>query len=690
MSGTSTYDTWADSPFVQWTNALGGHFFNPSQAGQPVWLTATPALLGEIGAPLGATCEDLVTVLVAGPPWDSARGELCRNARAAAASWRSRRRPPPPYPLYLGYLCLFAAAGATGDGAVRVNAYYPRLREFAKLPGTGTLKLFRDMAELWDDLERWSTADQQGALGLFRAAGVGQQRHIGLPLAQNLITPAERQALPAAYAAAGFQAGAEPAPEQLASALAAAAGARGLARLQGLLGAGTPPRDRELLLAVLADSLRVWRAQQAASRPVRPTPDAAARPARPQAGRLPQRGKVALAARLDRAAGRVELYLRVHLEPFPPVPVQLRAGQDLLLCEEQAGGWSTALSSDPSGGKAYPAQSLDWGAGAQLTAVKLGFGTALPAGGLRVLQPGSAHGLPHLLETGELDVGQPAVLLASEQAWPAVAPWGATGAGWLELAVDGLPAGWHLATVKQCPDPEPLQVLLPWRLQHARPRLLLQGGLRAGDGASHTYFDYARPAVRLSGGTGGEVIACCALELQPNAGGEHSLPSELQPGRHLLQARKGNAVVAEATIVLAVPAPAPQPGAAASAVVRPWAGRRDLLAVPALWQWHLGGERRGRDVSLLSRDGQCDRWLSTAPPPAGRPVWAVPPGWQPQAIYVGTGEPEGELPLLEQPSQAWVAILTGSDPRAGAVQPPREPALRQLWQDYQSKAHAYR
>lgn len=687
MSGTSSYTRWLESPFVRWNNALGEHFFSPRGAGQQVWLTCSPAVLTEVGAATGADAAGLVSVLLAGPPWDPRPGELCRNALAACSAWRSRRHPPPPFPLHLGYLCLFAAAGATGDGATRVNAYYPRLRDLAGLPGTGTPQLFSRMTELWEDLERWSAADTGGALGFFRATGVGQQRHIGLPLAQNLITPAERRALPLAYEAAGLRDAPLPGPEELA-ALLSRTGTRGLARLAALLGPETPQRDRELLLGLLSDSLVLWREHSPQRPGVLPTPPAAPRAARAAAAVLPERGRIALAARLDRAAGQIDIFLRLHLEPFPPVPVRLQAGATVLTCDEQAGGWSTPLT-DLAGSECR-ADTLDWAGGATLSSAELGFRAALPGGGLRVLQQGLLHGLPHLLETHELEAGQRTVLLADNATWPRVRAWGSAAAGWQEMHPSGLPDGWHLAAAQRCPDTSPLKTLLPWLPGPAAPKLVFDGGLRSGDGARHSYLDYARPTVRLAGGTGRETLTAGAVRLAADADGRHQLPPRLPAGRHTVQAHLDGLVAAEAHLVLAETTPAhPAPAQPATPLQR-WAGRRDLLLATGLWQRHLDGDRRARHVTLASRDGQAATWLSTAPPPAGSAVWAIAEGRPAHAVYVGGGDPADEAPLADRPAAAWLALLNGSDPRTGAVCPPDDPRLARLWQQYQEAARACR
>ena len=122
------------------------------------------------------------------------------------------------YPPYLAYLALFVLAGGH-EGTFDPRSYYPRLWELLDEPGTGTPPSFDRMLELWDDLERWSVHDCQGDLGIFEARIVGGKIHIGLPLAQTVLTESERSALPSVFAAAGLEAGSLPSDRELRRAL---------------------------------------------------------------------------------------------------------------------------------------------------------------------------------------------------------------------------------------------------------------------------------------------------------------------------------------------------------------------------------------------------------------------------------------------------------------------------------------
>ena len=63
------------------------------------------------------------------------------------------------------------------------------------------------MIDLWDDLEQWSVHDRTGELGVFQARIVGGKIHIGLPLAQTILTETERGDLPRMFADAKLDPG---------------------------------------------------------------------------------------------------------------------------------------------------------------------------------------------------------------------------------------------------------------------------------------------------------------------------------------------------------------------------------------------------------------------------------------------------------------------------------------------------
>ena len=108
-----------------------------------------------------------------------------------------------PLSAYVAYLGLFVlAAGLEGEFAA--NAYYPRLRMLIGEPMGSTLPSFDLMHEILDDLERWSNYDKHTELGIFTVRVAGSWKHVGLPIAQTILTEHERRALPAIFANANL------------------------------------------------------------------------------------------------------------------------------------------------------------------------------------------------------------------------------------------------------------------------------------------------------------------------------------------------------------------------------------------------------------------------------------------------------------------------------------------------------
>ena len=181
------------SRYLTWNDAIASRFFNPDRAGEPVYLFVTQEVLAEIGQQLGQSPDEFVAAVRAGPS-DVTRSGHCQRALQVAGGWRDRGYAYPPY---IAYLALFVlAAGHEGDFDPR--DYYPRLWDLLGEPRSGTPPSFDRMWELWQDLEEWSMHDRHEELGVFEARIVGGKDLIGFPLAQTVLTEAERRALPQA------------------------------------------------------------------------------------------------------------------------------------------------------------------------------------------------------------------------------------------------------------------------------------------------------------------------------------------------------------------------------------------------------------------------------------------------------------------------------------------------------------
>lgn len=185
--------------YLDWNEIIAQHFFSPDKAGQRVLLYVTRELISNLGNPEGV--DSFIRAAKLGSSWGTKQG-ICANATASARDWRSRDLEYPPY---LGYLALFVAA-ANLEGDFAPHAYYPRLRALLdEAPSIGQYRGFDSMCALWNDLEVWSNVDKAGEWGIFRHQLYGKWIHVGLPVAQTLLSEDDLHALPDLFAQVGFE-----------------------------------------------------------------------------------------------------------------------------------------------------------------------------------------------------------------------------------------------------------------------------------------------------------------------------------------------------------------------------------------------------------------------------------------------------------------------------------------------------
>ena len=368
---TALVDKYLAHPLVRWSNALAEHFFRPEFAGQPVWVTVTESLLVEISRKVELDRKRFIADLLLGPPWNAGGRNICQQALRAKDTWRSRQVPYPPY---FAYLCLFSLAAATETGD-RANAYYPRLwKLLGERDRTGTVPGFDAMAELWDDLEHWAVLDKHGDLGIFRSTPVGNHRHIGYPIAQQLLTPKERTHLPDIFAAAGLQAGPIPSHEELATQILRHAGRVLSLQTVDLLQIRGESPDRQTLLDQVTDILAWWRNSGRATR------------SEALAERIPSaRPALRLTLSMDRIAETASFGLRLRLPEVPPQGISLRTPAGIATAGPAAvSGWSEALRLE--GGRAVSAEpAATWLSGRTIPTPDGLAAYRLPGGGLRAL-----------------------------------------------------------------------------------------------------------------------------------------------------------------------------------------------------------------------------------------------------------------------------------------------------------------
>lgn len=204
--------------FSAWNLRLLSSFFSEASEGEEVFLRVDKEVLDEIGQDLGGDAG-FVRAVRSGPLWLTPSASLVEqvlalerqrervaklhpgiyaNARALAAAARVqgyvdpgeldpryRGQAAPAYLPYLAMLVRIAAAGAP-------EGFYKNLRETMGLTEQFGPTQMAMLEAAWSDLERW-TIGCQGRFGLFKLRRLGGYVHIGVPLSQSIVKPADVQ-----------------------------------------------------------------------------------------------------------------------------------------------------------------------------------------------------------------------------------------------------------------------------------------------------------------------------------------------------------------------------------------------------------------------------------------------------------------------------------------------------------------
>ena len=680
--------------FLAWNSALASHFFRPESAGQYVWLYVTEEVVDSIGssAELGGV-TDFVNAAKCGPPWPTPSG-LCQRALKTHQGWRERDLEYPPYVIYLGLFVL--AAGVEGDFAS--HAYYPRLRTLlGEPPTTGELPSFHRMYELWDDLERWSTRDREGELGIFQSRITGGMFHVGLPLGQSLLGDQDRRMLPAIFARANLDPSTPSPDAEILRALRTHGAGRLRPRTTKLL-TGTGEREAlATLLELVADELSEWDGQA-------PT----------ESGRSGTHGDqqvhagLRLSIRLERPAARARVMLRCTLNrrEYPEGGLVLSLGCDEVTCDEEVPGWSTALTNEASG-RPHDAALIDWMAGITAIEKRLGWKFRLASRRVRVLVDGTLLGLPGLIEVHLLPRDRDFYLAFHDEEWRYLETWTQTGCENFKLipVKEGLPSGWRLASASRASSVSAAvasrypALSLPERID-----MRLAGGIRSGPGAS--FFAFAPPYVIIERGIAALELRCNDRFLQVASDGvSYFLPDDLPvETRIVLEAVAGNDVVRRQSLYLTgefswnrndpqeffdewgerVSRPE-QRRLVAGAMVETEGNapyRPPALLVPALSSYP------GRRIFFVGRaPGEIVTWPSEPLPKAWDPVWAVTMARRGVALFCGTGIrdclPAETIGLDRRRLEQWKYVLWHLRKR---IVPPSQPAVAALWRRYSEAA----
>ncbi len=478
--------------YLDWNNRLAEHFFRPENAGRRVYLYATRELIERIGQRSGAGFQDFVEAVKRGPEWVHRSG-LCQRVLESMKDWRRRDLPYPPY---IASLSLFViAAGIEGD--FEPHEYYGRLWNLLGVDDSRTPPSFDKMLYVWSELETWSVTDKRGEFGVFRADPIGGWIHVGMPLAQTLLSEHERHALPRIFARAALDPTAPPASQEMEALLRNYdKGAFRAKTLRVLAGGGAEQQEiKRALLQNVISELRSWDGI---------VPTAEGETGIGGVSNWPLR----LCCELDQVARRTVMSLRCKApREFPEAGFTLfvtnekaaePTGQpEKFTCEEWVFGWSKPLEDDA--GRPVNAAGFDWLAGVELQDETQRWKFRLAASPARVFVDGSTEGVGALVEIRSLPVNRAFYVAAAPVACQLVMNWGSSCCDiWRELdSLSGLPVGWRFFSAAKARSDESIKLKYPNLSLPTFVTIIPHGGIRIS--RADRYFNFAPPVIEVQG-----------------------------------------------------------------------------------------------------------------------------------------------------------------------------------------------
>jgi len=485
--------------YRDWNDLIAAHFFRPDMAGKNVYLYVTQELVSDLGQDNGVGFADFISAVKTGfrTKWQSEG--ICKDAL-----WSLRLRINQPYPLYIAYLALFVLAAGV-DGEFATHAYYPRLRELLGEPNaTGTYADFGEMWQLWKDLEKWANEERSGELGTFICLNVGKQKHIGLPLAQTLLSEKERGSLPYIFGVSGLDPVTLPSGEMIASLLVKHGNNHLRNRTLELLKTSAIDELKQALIEIIIDELNDW--------------DGYVEDSSSETGQV--YGSLSLCCRIDQILGRTNFTLRCRTKrEFPEDELILKSDSNQSFsCEEYAGGWSSPITTVK--GQSLDASSLDWARGVQMRSPDSKWCFRLPASPVRIF----SEGLSGFVEVRQLPVQRQFYLAAHEDCLNLLTEWGESSCqGFEKLAIaHGLPDRWHFFKVGLACSDELIKYRYPVMSFPNTLRLELVGGIRVNRG--NKFFKFAPPKLVLQGNNDSVQIFCNDILLDCGNTGIYELP----------------------------------------------------------------------------------------------------------------------------------------------------------------------
>ena len=484
--------------YIEWNNLIARKFFNENMAGREVLLYVNEDTINQIGAEAGAGVEDFLQSIKVGPDW-ATKSDICNKALQSYRGWRLKYLEYPPY---IAYLALFVLA-ATRGGDYDPKAYYPRLRALLGEPdGSGTLLHFDRMAELWKDVEKWSTEDKHEELGRFTARIRGGWVHVGRPLSQTLLSDDERNYLPLIFSEAELDPTDTPSDAVIRRVLWKY-GKNGLENRTLKLLDGTQGDSIEMvdaLIDLVLNELVDWDGSLTSY---------------PTSGSDHTSSQVGLriCLELNSVSGTIASTLRLKTNrPFPDNGLEFEYDGQMVSCRETVPpNWSTKLTNisiQPP--RQLDAATVNWSKVAKFEDKENGWSARLKGTDVRLFLQGNREGLPGWVESQRLERNCEFMVACRDSRVADVQRWGTDCCEkFEEQSLQGLPSGWSIFEGRSAHEScEGVDVLTLSSLL----RIRLQGGIKIGRG--NRYLLFGPPLIIIEGGDGSERVTLNGNELK--------------------------------------------------------------------------------------------------------------------------------------------------------------------------------
>lgn len=658
--------------YRDWNDLIAAHFFHPDMAGRNVYLYVTQDLINKLGQDEGLGISDFIKAVKTGFRVKSEG--ICKDAL-----W-SRKQKIGQYPYYIGYLALFVlAAGIEGD--FDPKSYYPRLRELlGETPITGTYLNFGEIWQVWKDLEYWANEERSGELGIFTYRSVGNRIHIGLPLAQALLSQEERRSLPLIFALSGLDSVNLPSDEIIATLIIKHGHNYLLNRTLRLLKETNSNTNdvRQALLEIITDELHDWDGYV--------DEDSSS-----ETGQV--YGSLSLCCRIP-YEGHSEFTLRCRTKrELPEDGLTLKSDNNQSFsCEEYIDDWSSPITTN--NGQSLDASGLDWERGVQMRSPDSKWCFRLPASPIRIFVDGSSERLPNLVEVRQLPVHRQFYLAAHEDCLDDLTKWGESSCqGFKKLAIAyGLPKRWHFFKVGLACSDKQIKDRYPVMSFPNTLRLELVGGIRVSRG--NKFFKFAPPKLVLQGNNDSIQILCNDIPLDCDDKGIYELP--LNSSELVIKAKRGEDTVKSTSLSLfedvswqfedtnwrcdhfgngltEITDANGITGALVTDFDCPSFNFNTLLPIQGKQRVVFVGRKTGQISSSVPED-----WI---------PVWIVSKGRRSQVFFCGSNLAESQPISVtckdRKKLKDWKKLLWGE---RKTVYLPTQPDLRSLWKRFEKEA----